>query len=101
MLDGAFVPERDGAVLPAEAAGEFGAMAVFEQVIEQGPAFRFGHALESNCVSSIAEQHLSSRLRLRAHDRMSADRLAPAIVLTHLRGAIGVAPGNRPGDHAV
>src|SRR5581483_2698909 len=38
VLAGPVVPESDRALLPAEAAGELGPVAVVEQVVEQRPA---------------------------------------------------------------
>src|SRR5205823_9459990 len=65
VLDRAVVPERHRAVPPAEAAGEFGPVAMVEQIVEQGPALRLGHALEAHRVGAVYEEELAPGLGMR------------------------------------
>src|SRR5579872_1052047 len=91
VLDRAVVPECHRAFFPAEAAGEFGAVAVLEEVIEQRPRLLLGHALEADRVGLVDVEQLAAGLGVGAHYGVQVDRLAPAIVAAHLGRAVLVA----------
>jgi len=68
----AVVPHHQRIGLPADAAGEFGALDVGHQEIEYGLAFIRGEAVEA--LDLIAdEQAFASRFRMRADERVDGD----------------------------
>src|SRR5689334_23160822 len=72
VLGAAVVPERDGAVRPAEAAGELRPVAVLQKILQKRAAFRLGPALEADRVGAVDEQALAAGFRMRAHHGMDA-----------------------------
>ena len=70
VLGGAVVPERDGARLPAEAAGELRLDLVGEQVGEQGSALRLGPAGEAGGVGGVDVKRLTAGFGMGADDRV-------------------------------
>src|SRR5262245_11155232 len=55
----AIVPDRQRALVPAEAAGELRANAVLVEEIEQRPALGLGHVGEAHGVDGVHEQRLA------------------------------------------
>src|SRR5579859_889428 len=101
MLGAAIVPECDGAIRPAEAAGELRPMAVFQQIFQQWPALGLCPTFEADGVGAVDEQQLAAGFRMRAYHRVYADGFAPAGILAHLGRAVCVHVGLGAGNHAV
>src|SRR5688572_15843375 len=101
VLDAAIVPEGDGALLPAEAARELGAVAVLEQEIEERLALRLRHALEADRVGGIDVEERAARLGMRPDDWVDGDRLAPRVVVARFGGAARVDARLRARDLAI
>src|SRR5580704_15157058 len=102
VLDAAIVPERDRALFPAEAAGEFGPHRVLPQVVEQRRALLLGHVLEADREGAVDVERFATGLDMSADDRMldlavrvlaivEPHRLVAGIVTTHRVEPIGPA----------
>src|SRR5262249_58480939 len=61
MLAGAVVPEGDRPRLPAEAAGELGAVPMLQQIVEQRPALVLRHVLKADGVGGVDVEDLAVR----------------------------------------
>src|SRR6266542_3376733 len=79
VLHAPVVPERDGALLPAEAAVELRRLDVAEEELQHGIALRARHLHDARGESAVHEEGLPARYRMRADDRML--RLGEDLVL--------------------
>src|SRR6202041_504357 len=70
VLDGAVVPERDRALLPPEAAGEFRAHRVAVEVVEERRALLLGHVLEARGEATMHVERLPAAFDMGAHHRV-------------------------------
>src|SRR6185436_13841767 len=60
VLAAAIVPKGDRSLLPAEATGEFGAVAVLEQIVQQRPALVLRHSLEALRIGAVHIKQLAA-----------------------------------------
>jgi hypothetical protein len=84
VLGAAIVPERDRADLPAESAGEFRALLVGEQILQQRCALFLHHVVEAH-LAAIDVERPSAGLGVGADDRVQGLILALGISLAPSR----------------
>src|SRR6516165_12089677 len=84
VLGAAIVPKGERTPFPAEAAGEFRALLMGEQILQQRRALRLTHVLEAHRVTGIDVERLAVGSRVGAHDRVLSDvpalRVGPGTV---------------------
>src|SRR6185437_7090245 len=84
MQGAAVVPDRERALRPAEAAGEFRPLDMGEQEIEKRPALALAHILEAGGVNGIDEERLAPALGMQTDDGMGHLALGLGIVALDL-----------------
>ena len=70
VLYAAIVPKCDRTRVPAEATCVFWPDGMFEEKLQQGAAFLYGHVLEADREVSVDVEALPAGLRMRADDRV-------------------------------
>jgi len=93
VLGAAIVPERKRALFPAEAAGEFRALLMREEIIQQGCALRLAHVLEAHRMAGIDVKRFVAGLRMGTDDRMLggvfALRIGPGAIADAVLARLG------------